>query len=187
MVKLFFEGKLRAARKIGATPQAVRHFSRPHSPSFFAPQAALAKEGAQLFLNPARISKKLNPQSVDAAYPPALLTGAAPIEPFVLSRETPLEWTAVIVAVGARYKGYCSEAGRTFLASPPPAVAANYSFLLRLHATVIEALQVKAKLQDVYAAGRKLVEKERPDLIPHLSDSFGFAVRLSHSFIPHLN
>ncbi|CAI5970555.1 unnamed protein product [Closterium sp. NIES-65] len=75
----------------------------------------------------------------------------------------------IICAIGARYASYCSNVARTYLIDATKAQEKAYQVLLRAQEAAIAAIKPGVRLGDVYRAAVAVVEREAPELVPHLT------------------
>ena len=72
-----------------------------------------------------------------------------------------------------RYKSYCSNMVRTLMVNPPVQMEKNYEFLCKLEDILLDNLKEGKKLSEVYDKVLAEATKERPELVKHLTKSFG--------------
>ncbi|KAK6186586.1 hypothetical protein SNE40_008599 [Patella caerulea] len=114
---------------------------------------------------------------LDMCYPAIIQSGGNYSLKFsTVSDEKYLHFGAIVCAMGARYKSYCSNIVRTLLVDPPDQIQKDYEFLTLVQDELIGKLQHGVRLSEVYNAGLTKVKKERPDLAENLIKSFGFAM-----------
>lgn len=66
-----------------------------------------------------KLPSSLNTDYVDICYPPIAQSGGVySLKPSALSNDDSLDSGVVLCSLGARYKSYCSNVGRTFLIDP---------------------------------------------------------------------
>ncbi|KAK4751133.1 hypothetical protein SAY87_004615 [Trapa incisa] len=85
---------------------------------------------------------------------------------------------AVMIALGCSYKGYCSAMVRMILFQKSPQQAKAYKALLTGEEAVIGSLRPGVRLSTVYHAAVSAVEREAPELVPHLTETFGSSMGL---------
>lgn len=94
-------------------------------------------------------------------------------------RPAPLPRVGTITcSLGARYKSYCSNLGRTFIINPSKEQERNYKLLLELQQEAIAALKIDEKLSAVYAAVQTRLRNKGQGLESHLTRDCGFALGL---------
>ena len=75
-----------------------------------------------------KLPSTLNTDFVDICYPPIVQSGGIfSLKPSALSNDDPLDSGVILCSLGARYKSYCSNIGRTFLIDPSK-VCSNIKF-----------------------------------------------------------
>ncbi|KAA0201397.1 hypothetical protein HAZT_HAZT000377 [Hyalella azteca] len=87
-----------------------------------------------------------------------------------------LEFGAIVVCLGVRYKNYCSNICRTFLVNPSDKMQKNYEFLLTAYEKLIEKLKAGRRLSSVYEEVVAYVTEHRKDLVDKLTKSFGYGL-----------
>ena len=66
-----------------------------------------------------KLPSSLNTDYVDICYPPIVQSGGVySLKPSALSNDDVLDAGVILCSLGARYKSYCSNVGRTFLIDP---------------------------------------------------------------------
>lgn len=66
-----------------------------------------------------KLPSTLNTDYVDICYPPIVQSGGIySLKPSALSNDDNLDSGVILCSLGARYKSYCSNVGRTFLIDP---------------------------------------------------------------------
>lgn len=66
-----------------------------------------------------KLPSTLNTDFVDICYPPIVQSGGVfSLKPSAISSDEHLESGVILCSLGARYKSYCSNIGRTFLIDP---------------------------------------------------------------------
>lgn len=116
---------------------------------------------------------------LDMCYPPIIQSGGNySLKYSAISDKNLLHFGVIVCCLGTRYKSYCSNMSRTLLVNPTEKIKDNYNFLVRMEEEILKKLQPGAKLNEVYDYIVELVEKERPEFVPHLTKNFGFAMGL---------
>jgi nucleosome binding factor SPN SPT16 subunit len=116
----------------------------------------------------------VDPKQVEACYPPIIQSGGNYNLKFsVSSDKNVLHFSSIVCCLGMRYKSYCSNMVRTLMVNPPDQMQKNYEFLCKLEDLLLESLKEGAQLSDVYEKIVAETEKERPELVKHLTKSFG--------------
>ncbi|KAM1576831.1 hypothetical protein ACFX15_032567 [Malus domestica] len=86
--------------------------------------------------------------------------------------------SAIICAVGSRYKSYCSNIARTFLIDATSSQSKAYEVLFKAHNAAISELKPGKKVSAAYQAALAVVEKEAPELVSNLTKSAGTGIGL---------
>lgn len=88
----------------------------------------------------------------------------------------------ITTSLGARYKAYCSNVGRTYIINPSKEQERNYKLLLELQQEAIDALKIDVKLSAVYTAVQTKLRNKAQVLEGNLTKDCGFVmVRRSRS------
>uniref|UniRef100_A0A2P2QKX5 FACT complex subunit n=1 Tax=Rhizophora mucronata TaxID=61149 RepID=A0A2P2QKX5_RHIMU len=144
--------------------------------------SSLMDEAEKAIMEPARAKAKLKADVVDICYPPIFQSGEEfDLRPSATSNDDFLYYdsaSVIICAVGSRYKNYCSNVARTFLIDANPFQSKAYEVLLKAHDAAINALKPGNKVSSAYQAALSVVEKEAPELVPHLTKSAGTGMGL---------
>lgn len=144
--------------------------------------SSLMDDTEKVILEPARIKVKLKADNVDICYPPIFQSGGEfDLKPSASSNNDNLFYdstSVIICAIGSRYSSYCSNIARTFLIDANPVQSKAYEVLLKAHDAAIVALKPGNKAGDAYLAAFSVVEKEAPELVPHLTKSAGTGIGL---------
>ncbi|CAG8535911.1 12681_t:CDS:10 [Ambispora leptoticha] len=82
----------------------------------------------------------------------------------------------VLCSLGARYKYYCSNIGRTILIQATKTQERNYQFLLDLQRHVLEYIKDGTKIRDVYSKAIDYIKSKRPDLENAFVKTLGFGM-----------
>ena len=99
---------------------------------------------------------------------------------FFSSDKNNLSFDCITIAMGIRYKSYCSNIVRTLIINPSKEQEEYYNFLLSLHEEVLNKLQHGVKLCDVYNDAVAFVEKSHKELVPKMTKNLGFVL---HNFL----
>lgn len=136
-------------------------------------------EGVDKAMQDKKYIKNLDLQSVDVCYTPIIQSGGNYSLKFsATSDKNNLHFGAIICALGARYRQYCSNIVRTILVNPTQKQQDLYDFLITALDEVINKLQDGVKLCDVYKVAQDMVEKKYPDLLDKMTKNIGFAMGL---------
>ncbi|GAU18602.1 hypothetical protein TSUD_124330 [Trifolium subterraneum] len=142
--------------------------------------STLMEETEKVILEPSKVNCKLKADNVDICYPPIFQSGGKfNLKPSAVSNDEALYYdsaSVIICAVGARYKSYCSNIGRTFLIDADPIQSKAYEVLLKAHEAVIGSLKPGKKLSAAYQAAVSVVEKDAPDMVSCLTKSAGTGI-----------
>ena len=131
--------------------------------------------------DPAKISLKGIPkEDVQSCYFPIIQSGGEyDVRVSAQSTEASLSHDIITVSLGARYKMYCSNIGRTFLVDPPKKVSETYEVLLEMQEACLKAMVPGNPLKAVHkAAVQFLKDKGHEALVTKLPKNLGFAMGL---------
>ncbi|PON69603.1 FACT complex subunit Spt [Parasponia andersonii] len=144
--------------------------------------SVLMNETEKAILEPSKAGAKLKAENVDICYPPIFQSGGEfDLRPSAASNDELLYYdsaSVIICAVGSRYKSYCSNVARTFLIDANPLQSKAYGVLLKAHDAAISELKPDNKVSAAYKAALLVVEKDAPELVPHLTKSAGTGIGL---------
>eukprot|EP00262_Sarcandra_glabra_P002090 TRINITY_DN12346_c0_g1_i1.p1 TRINITY_DN12346_c0_g1~~TRINITY_DN12346_c0_g1_i1.p1 ORF type:complete len:1072 (+),score=240.95 TRINITY_DN12346_c0_g1_i1:261-3476(+) len=144
--------------------------------------SSLMDDTEKAILDPARVKVKLKAENIDICYPPIFQSGGEfDLKPSASSNEESLYYdstSVILCAIGSRYNSYCSNVARTFLIDANAMQSKAYEVLLKSHEAAISALKPGNKVGAVYQAALSVVEKEAPELLPHLTKSAGTGIGL---------
>ncbi|KAL5580411.1 hypothetical protein UlMin_012853 [Ulmus minor] len=144
--------------------------------------SSLMNDTEKAILEPSRIKVKLKAENVDICYPPIFQSGGDfDLKPSASSNDESLcyDSTSVIIcAVGSRYNSYCSNVARTFLIDANGVQSKAYEVLLRAHEAAIGSLKSGNKVSAAFQAALSVVEKDAPELVPHLTKTAGTGIGL---------
>ncbi|CAI5939892.1 unnamed protein product [Closterium sp. NIES-64] len=142
--------------------------------------AELMEQTEEVITDPAKIKVKLKPDNCDICYPPVFQSGGQyDLRASAVSSDDPLCYDSmgvIICAIGARYASYCSNVARTYLIDATKAQEKAYQVLLRAQEAAIAAIKPGVRLGDVYRAAVAVVEREAPELVPHLTKHAGTGI-----------
>lgn len=138
---------------------------------------AFASEIEAIIENPKKIKLDVPTEDVQPCYFPIIQSGGKyELKVSAQSTSDNLSPDVIVVALGARYKLYCSNIARTFLIDPPNKVSKNYEILLEVQEACLEAMQPGNPLKAVYKAAVSYLKKNgQEDLIEKLPKNLGFA------------
>ena len=142
--------------------------------------SSIASGVDKIFEDPSRLKwKKFPSENVDLCYPPIIQSGGDyDLKANAQTNEEPLHPGVILCRIGARYKSYCSNLGRTFLVNPTEAQQSSYKVLEQLHAHVLKMFKPGTRLGDVSAAAKSFLEQEAPELLPKLTKNCGHGIGL---------
>lgn len=133
---------------------------------------------------------KLNSTFVDSCYSPIIQSGGEyDPRPGIPSNDNNLHFGTIVVSLGARYRGYCSNVGRTYLVDPTPVcihlnisypqqIEQAYKTLLETHQLVIKSLKPGESLSSVYDKALKHVQSKSPELVERFGKTCGYSVSM---------
>lgn len=93
-----------------------------------------------------------------------------------VSNEKKLHPGVILCSLGARYKSYCSNVGRTYLVDPSKSQEQNYQFLLDVQHKVLDSMRDGVKFRDIYAKALAFVRNKRPELEKNFVKTLGFGI-----------
>jgi nucleosome binding factor SPN SPT16 subunit len=122
------------------------------------------------------------------AYTPIIQSGGNyDLRPSALSDTNNLHGGVVLASLGARYKSYCSNIGRTYLFDPTKDQEKHYNFLVSLQKKVFETIKDGAVIKDVYTAAIGQVRAKMPELeakfVRNLGSGIGIEFRDSATLL----
>ena len=122
---------------------------------------------------------KLSPEFLESCYTPIIQSGGKfDLKPSAFSNAESLFYGTITCSLGARYKSYCSNVGRTYIINPSKSQEKHYKLLLELQQAAIDAMRPDAKLSAVYAAVQNRLKSKAPALEGNLTKNVGFATGL---------
>ncbi|TDH70074.1 hypothetical protein CCR75_006373 [Bremia lactucae] len=99
----------------------------------------------EVFDTPSKIKVTIDPVDIEPCYPPIVQSGGTyDLRPSAQSNQDPLTYDVIICSLGARYKGYCSNVGRTFFIDPTSSMEKAYELLREAHENVSKSEEDKA-------------------------------------------
>ncbi|KAG0242359.1 FACT complex subunit spt16 [Actinomortierella wolfii] len=108
-------------------------------------------------------------------YPPIIQSGGEyDLKTNAMSNNKNLHDGTIICSLGARYKSYCSNIGRTFLIDPNKTQEKNYNFLLDVQRKVFDAMKEGVLIKDVYNRALDFIRNRRPELEKKFVKNLGF-------------
>ncbi|KAM1160128.1 hypothetical protein ACFX19_033782 [Malus domestica] len=144
--------------------------------------SSLMDEAEKAIMEPSKAKVKLRADNVDICYPPIFQSGGQfDLRPSAASNDELLYYdsaSAIICAVGSRYKSYCSNIARTFLIDATSSQSKAYEVLFKAHNAAISELKPGKTVSAAYQAALAVVEKEAPELVSNLTKSAGTGIGL---------
>ena len=110
----------------------------------------IAENIEDIIFNPEKINKMLTADDVDSCYTPIIQSGPYDLLPTAVSEETNLKFGTIIVALGVRYKSFCSNVCRTIFVNPTDEQKKFYESMLTMHSLLVSLLKPGAVLGEVY-------------------------------------
>jgi nucleosome binding factor SPN SPT16 subunit len=142
---------------------------------------ALASYVEEILEDPSKISLKVPKEDVQSCYFPIIQSGGV-YDLRVSAQSTGANLTndVIVVSIGARYKQYCSNIGRTFFVDPPKKVSETYDVLLEMQEACVATMKPGNQLKDVYKAATTFLEEKKgfEYLVGHLPKNLGFCIGL---------
>lgn len=141
--------------------------------------AELMENTEEVITNPGKYVR-LKAEDVDICYPPVFQSGGVfDLKPSAVSNEDPLYFDAmgvILCAIGARFKSYCSNIGRTIMIDADKTQEKAYKILLKAHEAAIAALRPGNAMSAVYKAAHGVVESGGPEFTSHFTKSAGTGI-----------
>lgn len=133
----------------------------------------------EVFEDPAKIKVSIDPVDIEPCYPPIVQSGGKyDLKPSAQSSTDHLKYDVIICSLGARYKGYCSNVGRTFFIDPSSSMEKSYELLLEAHDMCVKELRPGKTIAKVVEKVRKFVQSRNPTLFAKLTKNLGFGIGL---------
>lgn len=144
--------------------------------------SSLMDDTEKVILEPSKVKVKLRAENIDICYPPIFQSGGEfDLKPSASSTDENLYYdstSVIICAIGSRYNSYCSNIARTFLIDANPIQSKAYEVLLKAQEAAVNTLKPGNSAGAAYQAATSLVERESPELVPHLTKSAGTGIGL---------
>ena len=138
---------------------------------------ALAQGAEDAFAEPLKLGVKLPAELLEPAYTPIIQSGGEfDLKPSASSNSTNLFQGTITASLGARYKSYCANVGRTYVINPGKTQEKHYKLLLEVQGEAISALRVGAPLSAAYEAASNRLKSKAPHLEKKLTKNVGFAM-----------
>ncbi|GAM27039.1 hypothetical protein SAMD00019534_102140 [Acytostelium subglobosum LB1] len=132
-----------------------------------------------IFNTPEKISTRLTKDTVDYAYLPIIQSGGVYDLKFnATSNDDTLHFGTIVVSLGSRYKGYCSNIARTYFIDPVEEQQSNYALLLNVLNTIIKNLKVGVKFNQVYEKATQFIEQQKPSMLKYFLKNCGYGIGL---------
>ncbi|CAH0492402.1 unnamed protein product [Peronospora farinosa] len=132
-----------------------------------------------VFDNPSKIKVTIDPVDIEPCYPPIVQSGGIyDLKPSAQSNRDPMKYDVIICSLGARYKGYCSNVGRTFFIDPTSSMEKSYELLREAHDLCVKELQPGKTVGKVVEKVRKFIQSRNATLFSKLTKNLGFGIGL---------
>ena len=139
----------------------------------------LAQDAEDAIAEPATLGVKLSPELVESCYAPIIQSGGKfNLKASAFSNEEKLHFGTITCSLGARYKSYCSNVGRTYVINPTKEQEKHYKVLLELQTEAINALRADATASSVMVAVQNRLRSKAPHLLGNLTKNCGFGTGL---------
>lgn len=139
----------------------------------------IASDIEGVFEDPTKIKVSIDPVDIEPCYPPIVQSGGKyDLRPSAQSSTDSLKYDVIICSLGARYKGYCSNVGRTFFIDPSSSMEKSYELLLEAHDLCVKELRPGRTLAKVVEKVRKFIQSRNPSLLAKLTKNLGFGIGL---------
>jgi len=136
----------------------------------------LAQDAEDAFGEPIKLGVKLSADFLEPCYTPIIQSGGDfDLRPSASSNSANLYYGTITCSLGARYKSYCANVGRTYVISPTKGQEKHYKLLLELQLEAINALKPGVPCSDVYTQVLNRLRSKAPQLESHLTKTVGFA------------
>ncbi|OWZ17375.1 FACT complex subunit SPT16 [Phytophthora megakarya] len=132
-----------------------------------------------VFDNPSKIKVTIDPVDIEPCYPPIVQSGGKyDLKPSAQSNKDAMKYDVIICSLGARYKGYCSNVGRTFFIDPTSSMEKSYELLREAHEMCVKELQPGKTVGKVVEKVRKFIQSRNATLFGKLTKNLGFGIGL---------
>lgn len=133
----------------------------------------------EIFEDPTRIKVSIDPVDIEPCYPPIVQSGGKyDLKPSAQSDKNTMKYDVIICSLGARYKGYCSNIGRTFFIDPTSSMEKAYELLREAHELCVKELQPGKTIAKVVEKVRKFIQSRNASLLEKLTKNLGFGIGL---------
>merc|ERR1712228_1001351 len=120
-----------------------------------------------------------NADNVESCYTPIIMSGGTyDLKPSASSDEKNLHYGTIICELGARYKNWCSNIGRTYFINPTDDQKEVYQLLIKVYIACKNKLRVKETINSVYNVAVETIKKKNPKYLPHFTKNCGFSMGL---------
>ncbi|RLN61831.1 hypothetical protein BBJ29_003855 [Phytophthora kernoviae] len=132
-----------------------------------------------VFDNPSKIKVTIDPVDIEPCYPPIVQSGGRyDLKPSAQSSKDSMKYDVIICSLGARYKGYCSNVGRTFFIDPTTSMEKSYELLCEAHELCVKELKPGKVVGKVVEKVRKFIQSRNATLFGKLTKNLGFGIGL---------
>ncbi|RLN93907.1 hypothetical protein BBJ28_00022844, partial [Nothophytophthora sp. Chile5] len=132
-----------------------------------------------VFENPSKIKVTIDPVDIEPCYPPIVQSGGKyDLKPSAQSSKESMKYDVIICSLGARYKGYCSNVGRTFFIDPTSSMEKSYELLREAHDLCVKELKPGKVVGKVVEKVRKFIQSNNATLFGKLTKNLGFGIGL---------
>ncbi|KAF1331979.1 Fact complex subunit spt16, partial [Globisporangium splendens] len=133
----------------------------------------------EVFEDPTKVKVSIDPVDIEPCYPPIVQSGGKyDLKPSAQSDSENMKYDVIICSLGARYKGYCSNVGRTFFIDPSSSMEKSYELLLEAHDMCVKELRPGKTIAKVVEKVRKFIQSRNPTLFAKLTKNLGFGIGL---------
>ncbi|CCI42093.1 unnamed protein product [Albugo candida] len=142
-------------------------------------QEKMANDIEDVFEDPTKIKVSIDPVDIESCYPPIIQSGGKyDLRPSAMSTSDPLKYDVIICSLGARYKGYCSNVGRTFFIDPSSSMEKSYELLREAHDMCARELRPGVIISKVIDKVRRFIQNRNSALCSRLTKNLGFGIGL---------
>lgn len=137
---------------------------------------ALAQGAEDAFQEPLKVGVKLNADLLEPCYTPIIQSGGEfDLKPSASSNEKNLYYGVITCSLGARYKSYCANVGRTYVINPSKGMEKLYKLVMEMQQEAINALRPGAPLSAAYEAAMNRLRSKAQHLEKKMTKNVGFA------------
>lgn len=143
----------------------------------------LAEECEEVITSPGEMQKLLSKaridgvsaDEIDSSYTPVIMSGQEyNLKPSASSNDDNLDYGVIIVALGGRYKSYCSNIARTLFINASNEQKKTYSILLKAFSACKSALVAGNAVSDAWTAAIRVIRAKDPSLESKFTKNCGF-------------